>query len=173
MVTTRRRKRPALTPAERFWAKVHPEPNTGCWLWAGNVSENGYGRVWDNALGGLEKAHRVAWVLTHGPVPDGLRVGRRCLLRACVNPAHLYLGTPLDVMDTTLLKGRDRRAHGAAHGSAVMLTAQVVEARRRWAEGERISHLAREYGVRPESMAGLVHGRTWKHLPVTDRQKSK
>lgn len=60
-----------------------PEPNTGCWLWLGAVS-NGYGR----ALGG-KLAHRLMYEREVGAVPDGLDLDHLCRVRSCVNPAHL------------------------------------------------------------------------------------
>lgn len=162
-----------MTLEERFWAKVHPEPNTGCWLWDGNIRENGYGRAWDSERQLPILAHRLAWILARGPIPDGLLVGHRCHLRQCVNPAHLFVGTRRESMDDTFLKGNDRRSHGSAHPDAILDDAKVTEARRLWSEGVRIAQLARDFGVKVETMASVVHGRTWKHIPMTERRKGK
>lgn len=60
----------------------------GCWLWSGAVSTNGYGRI---GVGGsrLEQAHRVAYEIHVGPIPEGLHIDHLCRNRLCVNPAHL------------------------------------------------------------------------------------
>ena len=74
-----------LLPAEeRFWAKV--DKSGECWQWAG-VHAQGYGRCWWN--GHSAAAHRVAFELTVGPVPEGLELDHLCRNRGCVNPAHL------------------------------------------------------------------------------------
>jgi hypothetical protein len=60
----------------------------GCWTWTGNVcSTTGYGRLGFN--GALLSAHRVAYELEHGAIPDGLVIDHLCRVRTCVNPAHL------------------------------------------------------------------------------------
>lgn len=69
----------------RFWAKVEPE--YGCWLWTGSVLKSGYGSVVWN--GRSARAHRVAYELTFGPIPNGLDIHHICGERLCVNPAHL------------------------------------------------------------------------------------
>lgn len=77
---------PYLEPewAARFWAKV--ETSDSCWLWTSSVS-SGYGRF--HLRGRQEKAHRLAYELAKGPVPDGLELDHLCRNTLCVNPAHL------------------------------------------------------------------------------------
>lgn len=77
-----------VTLADRFDAKYTPEPNTGCWLWFGALTEKGYG-ILRLGTGRALAAHRLAWELANGPIPDGLVVDHTCRVRCCVNPAHL------------------------------------------------------------------------------------
>jgi hypothetical protein len=76
---------------DRFWQKVDIKEPDECWLWTGALHGKGYGHF--RLDGRIEKAHRVAWVLANGLVPDGLTVdhvaARGCTSKACVNPAHL------------------------------------------------------------------------------------
>jgi hypothetical protein len=69
---------------------VSPEPNTGCWLWTGALNNMGYGRL---KVGGRDGksvyAHRVAYQLFVGPIPDGKVLDHRCSNTWCCNPAHL------------------------------------------------------------------------------------
>ena len=102
--------------AERFIEKVEPEPNTGCFLWAGGQNGRGYGSI---GKGGRERgllAHRVSWEITHGMIPAGLSVLHRCDVTWCVNPAHLFLGTALDNAMDCSRKGR-RTQRNQAHCS--------------------------------------------------------
>ncbi len=81
---------PYLTPEqreERFWAKVEPEPMTGCWLWTANAGRYGHGVFHDGRRS--VKAYRWAYEHLVGPIPDGLTIDHLCRTPACVNPAHL------------------------------------------------------------------------------------
>lgn len=78
----------------RFWAKVnrdgpvHPTLGTPCWLWT-RSTRRGYGRARAPRGVGTEAAHRIAWMMLVGPIPEGLELDHLCRVRACVNPAHL------------------------------------------------------------------------------------
>lgn len=88
MATTKRHytKRPL---AERFWAKV--DKTEGCWLWTGSLLHNGYGSF--GVDGQCRRAHRFAYELTVGPIPEGLHVDHTCRNRNCVRPDHMRLVT--------------------------------------------------------------------------------
>lgn len=92
----------AGTFARRFEERI--DKSGECWIWTGSYSPSGYGR----ASRGLKKvrAHRAAYELYVGPITDGLHVLHKCDNPACVNPAHLFLGTHLDNMRDMETKGR-------------------------------------------------------------------
>jgi hypothetical protein len=73
--------------AERLDRLSMPEPMSGCTLWIGGDNGLGYGVVWHR--GGMRRAHRVAWELANGPVPDGLVLDHKCRVRCCINVDHL------------------------------------------------------------------------------------
>lgn len=79
-------------PAEhqhRFWSRVVRGAKRGCWLWTGRVDDFGYGHF--KVKGRNLKAHRVAWVIERGAIPDDVTVDHICRQPSCVNPAHLAL----------------------------------------------------------------------------------
>lgn len=93
--------------AARFFEKTIPEPNSGCLLWTGGSrSGDGYGMI--DVAGKTYQAHRVAWQMEHGPIPSGAYVCHRCDTPACVNVAHLFLGTQRDNVRDAWRKGRAR-----------------------------------------------------------------
>lgn len=74
---------------ERFEAKVERLPS-GCWRWTGYITDRGYGGIVEGGKNGRSLyAHRVAYALYVGPIPDGLQTDHLCRNRWCVNPDHL------------------------------------------------------------------------------------
>lgn len=79
----------------------------GCWVWATkSKAVSGYGLI--NIKNTNVRAHRFSWTIHRGPIPNGLHVLHKCDVPACVNPAHLFLGTDLDNNTDKINKGRWR-----------------------------------------------------------------
>jgi len=103
---------------ERFWSRV--DKSGDCWIWTGYRDRKTYGIVERRRDGRREtRAHRWAWILTHGPIPDGLFVLHRCDNPPCVRPDHLWLGTTDDNMADMAAKGRAHRVKTPEHIQAI------------------------------------------------------
>jgi hypothetical protein len=78
---------PELTVmVKRFWERIDKQPGDGCWIYQGRRYSNGYGVT---RIAGFWLAHRYAYSMLVGPIPDGLELDHLCRNRACVNPDHL------------------------------------------------------------------------------------
>ena len=100
-----------LGTEERFWLQVSKDE--GCWLWEGHCSSDGYGSF--RVKGRETLTHRFSYLLHKGPIPKGMLVLHSCDRPACVNPAHLFVGTQKDNMQDMLAKGRATRPSGPLH----------------------------------------------------------
>ena len=151
-----------MTP-EQFLARVEPDANSGCWLWAYGATSDGYGTAQHGKKTLL--AHRVSWMLHHGEIPAGHSVCHKCDTPACVNPAHLFTATQAENMADMRAKGRADRKHGARNGRAKLSNDQAMEILTLSKMGLfSKSEIARSYGVAPSSVARVINGETFSHL---------
>lgn len=150
---------------EVFWSKVNKNGplmagmETRCWVWtAGRVKEDSYGQF--KFEGRVQLAHRVAWNLLHGPIPEGM-----CVLHECDNPPcvrHLFLGTQGENNEDRDRKGRQVSRRGEEHGRA-KLTEKQVEAIRAEHAPRKITPqmLAEKYGVSRTAVRKILSGENW------------
>lgn len=151
---------------ERFWSKVaRTENEADCWLWLGATRAGGYGSI--RVARKLEMAHRVSYLLAHGSIDEGLCVLHRCDNPACVNPAHLFLGTKKDNTSDRISKGRHpakRFWEGLSEEERSARIKKAQDGRRRWlleATPEETAHWRESFSAGQR--------RWWNQLPPEEQ----
>jgi len=157
---------------EQFWKRV--DKSGECWPWTGYKNQCGYGVTYKRNKHVL--AHRLAWEIVHGAIPNGMQVLHKCDNPRCCNPAHLFLGTHKDNMEDMTRKGRRVRGEqlrlsiknpprGERCARTKLTSAQVLEIRRRYRPRVvSVSMLAKEFGINRSAIWKIVRGQRWRHL---------
>jgi len=155
-------KRGTLSYMDRFWSKVDKRGPDDCWEWTAYRAHFGHGRIRIDGIS--EGSHRVAWELTHGPIPEGMCVLHACDNPPCCNPSHLWLGTQSENIKDMYRKKRGRELHGEAINTAKLTAAEVTTMRALNTKGFSYSRLGREYGVTKQNARHICLRITWKHV---------
>jgi len=152
----------------------------GCWNWTRRSKQNGYGV----AYLGKERwlAHRAAYTLVKGAIPEGMSVCHSCDNPACINPDHLWLGTHKENMHDAIKKGRSSKPpvhvgedhwrhkypemveRGEDNPNAIKTDEEVIALRRDYVAGTPLSDLYVRYQVTKATIHDYTSGRSWKHL---------
>lgn len=162
------------SPVEvRFWAKVDKtsSPN-GCWLWTGSKHPEGYG-CFDWHEIGEQRAHRIAWILTHGKIPDGKYVLHICPGKhntQCVNPDHLEIGDQTRNMSQAMDQGTFFKIpKGEGHPNSLLSDEAVLEIRREYRRFN-VKNLAAKFNVSIATIRDVAKGRSWSHVKPSPPQ---
>lgn len=145
-----------------------------CWIWEKMVTKKGYGTVTYHQK--HMRAHRVAYILFRGEIPEGMLVCHKCDNPSCCNPSHLFLGTNADNMKDRDRKKRQCRGEarsavarkhsprGSRHHKAVINEDQVREIRVMHSKGIPRKKIAEHIGVRINVIHRVVTRRFWRHV---------
>lgn len=144
----------------RFAAKFERRGDDECWEWKAGRTRFGYGAF---SMEKVRLAHRAAYILFVGPIPDGMVVRHRCDNPPCVNPAHLVIGSQEQNMQDAI--ERDRFPKGDAHHSLKLREKDVREILRSDAPADE---LAARYGVNRDYISMIQRGVRWAHVVADD-----
>lgn len=146
----------------RHFDKWVPEPNSGCWLWLGELSglnrwSDGYPRIKSEHI---TRVSRAVYEERHGEGSAvGFHIRHRCDMRCCVNPDHLLRGLRQDNMDDMVR--RQRSTYGERNPAGKLTEAGVLAIR---ASNLPTKSLAYEYRVTTVTINEIRRRATWAHL---------
>ena len=165
-----------MTPSQqRVWDSVEFEANTGCWLWTGPMGKNMRGTLMHDRRQVL--ASRFSLEVHKGPIPQGMFACHKCDTPACVNPDHLFAGSPQDNVDDMIAKGRRReggKLFGADHRRS-KLTDSDVRVIRALLTRHSSKKIARYFDLYPNAIDNIKTGKTWWRVsgPMTPDEHAR
>jgi hypothetical protein len=129
----------------------------GCLLWKRAKDKDGYGLITSGPDKRSLRAHRVAWILEHGVIPERMLLCHRCDNKSCVNHEHLFLGTPADNSADMTSKGRQ---------ASKLSSEQVQMIRVLGAARVPQREIAELIGTSPSNVWAILKGITWSTTNV-------
>lgn len=146
--------------SERLEGLSIPEPNSGCWIWLGNIysERKPYGRI--DVGGRTQQAHRVSYETYMGRIPKGLQIRHNCDNPSCINPDHMTVGTSQQNVEDRDLRGRTRQ--GVKHANSKFSESDIREIR---ASSENNYALGRRYGVAESTIRHIKSRFSYRSVP--------
>lgn len=152
------------TPEERLLDKLREVDgplDTPCWMFVG-WWQNGYGKFHYKGKDCL--AHRVAFTLWVGPIPNNMDVLHHCDNTWCCHPKHLFIGTQRDNNEDMFAKGRAVFPKGSQNGMSSITEAQAIEIKTLLGQGYSGYAVAQLFGISHDVVYNIKYKRTWRHL---------
>jgi len=157
-----------------FWSKVDIKDNIEeCWDWTNSTLGTGYGRYWYPSKNKMELAHRVAYMLSKGTIPDKLQVQHICNNRKCCNPYHLELGDNSKNQRYLIKCGR-RNNNGEGSSFSILTSDQVRDIHRLHKKNPVLRNwqIAEIFKVNQSTVSRIISGETWPHIYEEFYQKN-
>lgn len=144
---------------ERFYTKVSKTPTErGCLEWLGGL-RNGYGY-----FGRRWSAHRVAWTLVNGQIPEGMVIAHQCDNPRCCRVEHLFLATQTDNVRDMDAKGRRVPPKGERNSCAKITEQDVAAIRSDLYNGWTLAAIGAQFGIGVSQVSAILRGKNWTHL---------
>lgn len=142
--------------------RIEINKETGCWEWTGTCFFSGYARAGLYSRKGKkysQHANRMSYVVFKGDIPENMYVCHSCDNPKCVNPDHLFLGTPKD--NAIDMKNKRRSLSGEKHPNSKLTEHDALEIRKSKRSKEFLSE---KYGVSVYTIRDVLIRRTWNHI---------
>lgn len=145
---------------DRWLEKVHKAED--CWIWKGAKKPTGYGNFY--MAGKYVGAHQASYEFHRGPIQAGMYVCHTCDNPSCVNPDHLFLGSPAENQRDMKAKGRASGVSkgGDFHPLAKLNHATAKEIRALRANGAQLKEIAQQYGVSEGTVSLISSNKIWR-----------
>lgn len=143
-------------PSAKMLENYMPVPESGCWIWMGSVNAAGYGQCTTLPPRRNRLAHRLFYQHHVGEIPAGLNVCHKCDTPACVNPAHLFVGTQDESLKDMAAKRRSTIGERNPMAKITNETARAI----RVATGRQVD-IAAEFGVSKYTVSQIKTGKIW------------
>ena len=149
---------------EKFYNKIRRNKPNDCLIYIGCKDKDGYGlpRVGKKHI----RAHRIAWFLAYGKIPEGLCVLHKCDNTSCVNPKHLFLGSDRD--NNKDMINKQRNAYGEKNGGSKLTENQVLDilniVKSNGRHRNLATNLSKIYKIDSHTIRNIITGRNWKYL---------
>lgn len=147
---------------DKFWSNVQKGNPDECWIWIGSPSGNGYGQL--RFEGVTYRSNVLSYLINKGNIPARMYICHTCDNPICVNPNHLFVGTPSDNAKDRQQKGRGRPMDGENNSNNRFTKESIIQMRSMFQKGYLCNEIAHIFDTNPEYVRNVVKRKVWKDL---------
>lgn len=152
---------------ESFYVNIKKKSINDCWEWDGTLYSNGYGcfRFCINSFRYHIKAHRASFIINNKKeIPKNYNVCHKCDNPKCVNPSHLFLGTPKDNSRDMVNKNRSFKPRGIKHPKAKLKNNDIIKIRKLHKNGVSTKEISKIFNIGIRHINNIINNKYWTHI---------